>query len=339
MLFVLEFIVPVFLIGIWLRTTLQCMKGNSKWRKIFATVVTAICFVGIAIIIFYYFYGGEEYAISYLFLYTLMAFVLFIVHIFFTKRFIGILGCVGSFFAIFLLICFAFYSDLGVAKRKCTFQSHDDIVSILNIENLPQCHFNRAWNSSRDAGNRRIQFDYDNLDSIQIADFIATLEKRYPMQCTRKDDYNDVLMKYSTVFNDTVFGMQYANIRFVDRGFYLAYGGCWIDPESFQKWLSDSLNCTIPSCNMLTYEISQYGPDYTWEALFKFDKPVSEKVITQLRRACKGKKNWLFSKENKSYGIVYQANNNNYVEYSKGVCFEKDEEGNITYAKVSFIDY
>jgi len=339
-MFVLVTLIPALLTGMWLTTAIRCWKGESKWRKIFAAIVTSVCLIGIGVILYCYFFDGDGSTLGVVFLYCIAAFVLFIVHCFFTKKYWGILGIVATLYVTFWLLNASLNCDFSIRKRRCLFQDRDDIVQILSIKNLPDCHYNRAWTACEYAGDVQVQFDYDHPDSAKIAEFLATLQKENPTQCSTDSNFSHIKLKYSTIFTDSASGkLQYANFRFIDGGFYFGYGGCWEDPESLHQWLADSLQYDMPTSEMTAFEVSQYGPDYSWEASFKLDKPMTEKDISRLLHAANRKKNWQFFRDDDGCGVTYQLRDGDYVSYSKALRLKKDENGRFSRVIVSRIDY
>ena len=318
------------LTGMWLKTAIRCWKGESKWRKVFAAVVTMVCFIGILVIVHDYFYNGELYARGDLFAYCLAAFVLFIIHCFFTKTKHGIVGCITSLYVAFLIFGLSVTQGYAsINKRRCLFKEHDDIVRILDIKDLPPCHFKDADVYS--AGTE-IQFDYDNPDSVKIAQFLEALQKEHPKQCTIDAVSH---MQYSTILDDSLF----VNIRFGDYDFVVSYGPCNENSKSMRKWVMDSLYYNISSCEMLSFEAGGYGREFCWEGLFKLERPMTETDISRLKSAVEGKKNREFSRVGDTCRVVYKARNGDNVRYHKTLQLEKDEKGSFSYAKVNFDDY
>jgi len=156
-----------------------------------------------------------------------------------------------------------------------------------DIKDLPSCHFEKATVES--SGATRILFYYDDPDSVKIAQFLEALQKEYPMQCGEEVGCR---MKYSTIFDDS----QYANIKFDNQGFAIYYGHCWVSSDSLQKWVADSLYYDISSGEMLSFDCYACGPDGGWDVLLKLDKPMTEKDVSRLKNAVKGRSNREFTR-------------------------------------------
>lgn len=184
-------------------------------------------------------------------------------------------------------------SDSPILKCQSRFKDREDIVTKLDLKNLPPCKFDEAWLHPLD-GSTTVTFKYDKTDSAAMHRYTEELKEKRPMQCYS----TEYALYYGTIGIDGKESI-YVNMEFAKDGIYINYTDVCLAPD-VSMYIKDTFGENFPKSKMITYEDDFCFCDgYSWKAVYTFDKPLSRKTTDLLKRACKNKKGWNINTQNK----------------------------------------
>lgn len=339
-------IVPISLLWLWIRTVRQLWRDGKTWKKVIAISALALCVAGTvaACVCVCQLWLAAMPPVYTLMLpaYYIFAFLMFALNGILMKRrwkywlLLVPSTIICTIVTLFLVSFTTLFQNFSLSKQDVSFKDKKDIEERLELNDFPTCSFDKAYYSEYDDGNIRVVFKYEGVDSIAVTRFIERLKREHPMLCEVETE-DDVLLKYGTLYiNHDEKDTTYVNIRFFKNyhdGFVIAYGGVYNAPN-LQTMLKNSLECAVPKCELLSYEIHRFGPDYGWEGLYSFERPLSKTDIRRLKQVC-GNKGWNFS-ENDGKTVLHYLEEG---EYSWDITLVKGKGSSYSTAKVEFNTY